>query len=639
MSGMFGMVRLDQRLVCVDDFLPLTRTLKHRGPDGGNFWLDGSTGIGHLKNSTTPESLQEQLPWFDSASGLCITADARLDNREELRIALGIDMSTAATLPDSQYILAAYRKWQRDCVDHLLGDFAFAIWDTRARSLFMARDHMGLRPFYYYLGPQLFAFASSALAVSRVEGVPARIDEGRVADFIVGELEGINNTVSFFKHIQRLPPAHCGWLEDGRLTVHRYWQLDPTRNLQLGSDGAYTDAFEEVLSQAIAARLRSDRPVAAMLSGGADSSTVTGISRNMYQQAGLDPFTACSAVSDDESGCIESRYIRMMLNHPGLNALLLRPADIHRRWQALEDAKDHLEDPFDASNAMLHLLYLLARENGYAVVLDGVDGDMVAGITTVYVSYLIRQGDWASARQEIRQRRLNGMHGKTHWLRAHWQAFQPALTPDFIRHTKHRVLESNWNRRALFAGLLSRNFVKRTNLAERWKEYMEQSTRGFCKTLRHAHAEALAVPYLTAAIERYTRTAAYYGVEARQPFQDKRVVEFCLSLPWQQKVRNGTFKYGLRTVLERYAPAELAWRNQFDSIMWKFSEQRDLREKQDNLQTLASQRERLLGFLDPEAFRQMQNGVAVNDNSALATMSQLTTLIHWIDRSGAESSL
>ena len=135
--------------------------LAHRGPDGAVVWHNGVVGLGHRMLHTTPESLREVLPLVNRGADLVITADARIDNREELIASLDLKHRPAAELADSELILAAYEKWGDHSPEKLLGDFAFVIWDGRQRSLFCARDHFGVKPFYYFYRPgHLFAFAS-----------------------------------------------------------------------------------------------------------------------------------------------------------------------------------------------------------------------------------------------------------------------------------------------------------------------------------------------------------------------------------------------------------------------------------------------------------------------------------------------
>ena len=160
MSSIAGVYLLDGSPVDPDRLKRMNDRLSHRGPDGSGLWCEGSVGLGHQMLWTTPESLHEKLPL--EADGLVITADARVDNREELLPELGLREDVS----DSEVILETYRKWGRNCVDRLLGDFAFVVWDKAKGELFCARDHMGVKPFYYYHEPgKIFAFATEIKAL------------------------------------------------------------------------------------------------------------------------------------------------------------------------------------------------------------------------------------------------------------------------------------------------------------------------------------------------------------------------------------------------------------------------------------------------------------------------------------------
>ncbi|NES85389.1 MAG: asparagine synthetase B, partial [Moorea sp. SIO2B7] len=161
MSGIVGIYYLNQEPIDRENIGQMLDILAHRGPDGADIWCEGSVGLGHRMLWTTPESLLEKLPLVNHSKNLVITADARIDNREELIVALELNDRPAEKITDSQLILAAYEKWGEQCPEKLLGDFAFAIWDKHKQILFCARDHVGVKPFYYYhQSGQGFIFAS-----------------------------------------------------------------------------------------------------------------------------------------------------------------------------------------------------------------------------------------------------------------------------------------------------------------------------------------------------------------------------------------------------------------------------------------------------------------------------------------------
>ena len=166
MSGIVGIYR-PEGIVANADLERMVETISHRGGDGSSVWTEGPIGLGHRMLHTTPESLHEKLPLVSDSHDLTITADARIDNREELWTALGFSGSPHVEVADSQLILASYERWGERCPEKLLGDFSFAIWDRRKQVLFCARDHYGVRPFNYHYRPgQAFVYVGKLRRLS-----------------------------------------------------------------------------------------------------------------------------------------------------------------------------------------------------------------------------------------------------------------------------------------------------------------------------------------------------------------------------------------------------------------------------------------------------------------------------------------
>jgi asparagine synthase (glutamine-hydrolysing) len=196
LSGICGIYHPGGERVDPHDLDAIASMLVHRGPERTGTWHGGSVAFGHTLLATTPEARLEKLPHVHAASGCAITGDVRIDNRDELLARLRLD-DRGTIIGEVQLVLAAYLEWGEACVERLLGDFAFAIWDQRARRLFCARDPMGMRPLYYTHTAAWFMFASEPRAILVVPHVPFEINELRIADYLGGELEGSDSTTSF----------------------------------------------------------------------------------------------------------------------------------------------------------------------------------------------------------------------------------------------------------------------------------------------------------------------------------------------------------------------------------------------------------------------------------------------------------
>src|SRR5881296_3903808 len=230
-SGIAGLWRLDGRPGEPAELDGMLARLAHRGPDGTGAWREGRVALGHGMLHTTPESLREQQPLVGTRGDLVLVADARVDNRAELCSLL----PAPSDATDAELILAAYERWGEACPEHLLGDFAFAIWDGRTQRLFCARDHFGVKPFYYHHRPgRLFALASEIKGLLVLPDVPRRLNETRVADYLVPLLE--DKEITFYEEIVRLPPAHHMTVSRDGVRIERYWALDPSREIRMKSD-------------------------------------------------------------------------------------------------------------------------------------------------------------------------------------------------------------------------------------------------------------------------------------------------------------------------------------------------------------------------------------------------------------------
>ncbi len=202
---------------------------------------------------------------------------------------------------DAELVLRAYECWGEDCPNRLLGDFAFAIWDARNQRLFCARDYVGVKPFYYHRSASFFAFGSEIRAVLALDAVPRRLNESRLADFLVEELDREDEESTFYQDVQRLPAGHSLTVSPGRFAVRDYWNLKAPPVLKLGSLREYGEAFREIFVDAVRCRLRSTHPVGSTLSGGIDSSSVVCTIRELLAAELKEPLHTISLVDADES--------------------------------------------------------------------------------------------------------------------------------------------------------------------------------------------------------------------------------------------------------------------------------------------------------------------------------------------------
>jgi len=566
MSGICGQFNLDSAPVAAADLRSMTSMLRQRGPERTEIWQGKHCGLGHTLLATTPELQYEQQPFVHAETGCAITADVRLDNRSELLAALALD-ERRDSLGDAELILRSYLEWGDDCVGRLLGDFAFSIWDPRQQKLFCARDHFGIRPFYYHhMSGKRFVFASDARAILMLPQVPYAINQGRVADFLVPQLEWIDYTSTFYEAVYRLPPGHTLTVTPTAIRLAEYWKPEPVKEFGSMSDDDIAAGFLEVFSEAVRTRLRvPEKAVGSMLSGGMDSGSVVAVAKEILSAEGRGPLSTYSAAHDRDSDCEESRAIYSSLNMPSLSPTLIHP-DV--QMSQFESLVSNIEEPFDSKFTLLKAIYLAAHEQGKRVILDGAGGDVILGCGT-YIIRLLRQGQLRLAVSEIAaESRIweekSSIPAMLHYGRS-------AILPQFIKKSFQRVARRSRTRDAISESLISRDFAHTVHISDRFERMRQTFPDIWTPDYFTERCNAIR-PNMTGGRERYARLAASFGVEARDPFMDKRVVDFCSGLPGRFRMKRGWPKVILRELMAGRLPDDVRWSRRKPHIGWQFNE-------------------------------------------------------------------
>jgi asparagine synthase (glutamine-hydrolysing) len=520
---------------------------------------------------------------------MVLVADARIDNRDELLRTLGVKVGEG--LSDGEIILAAYARWGEDCVPRLLGDFAFALWDASTQTLLCARDPMGVKPFYYYASPRLFAFASEIKALLTVPGFDPAIDAEQVALFLDWHHE--DRAATMYHGVLRLPAAHTLRITDRDTSLRRYWDVANASDVRLSSNDEYVEAFRSHFATAVQARMRSAHPIGATLSGGLDSSSIVCMSRKLRRNANA-PLHTFSIVFPD----LPERELRVIDERAFVDAVL-RPGGVEPhfvRGDTLSPMRDaermlwHLDEPYSTPNLYLHCgMFEAAQASGVRVLLDGFDGDSVVSHGFGRLAGLARTRQWDVLDNEIRA--FSTHHKKVPALALHqfvlphlarlarrgrpmsWLRMARELTrrfglsrreiavrfgvlplmPASIRRVSG-MLKSDMTveRRILrrdLAGVIQRNRERAES--EQWRALSE----------REEHVRGLSHPLFQLTLEIADKAASAFGVEPRYPFFDRRLIEFCVGLPETQKFNGGWPRLILRRAMEGILPPEIQWRS------------------------------------------------------------------------------
>lgn len=557
MSAIAGIVCWNEEPVSAEDCRRLMNALRIYPADASDVWTNGSVFLGCHAQWITPESVGEVLPHWDKEHRLAITADAILDNREELFDRLQVDPARRKAMTDSELILRAYRQWGRAAPRYLIGDYAFAVWDENRRLLFGARDPLGNRTLYYHMREGRFAFCTAIRPLLQLSGVGKKLDESWFAEFLAIPviLDTIDVHRTAYRNIGQIPPAHSVTVADGKVALERYETFaTPARKLKLKSNAEYEEAFREVFRQAVACRLRTFRQVGASLSGGLDSGAVVGFAAGPLRAQGKTLHAYSYVPPPDFTDWTpkwmtadESPYIRAIVKHVG--NISEHRLDFAGRdaYGEIDDLIELMEGPYKFFENSIWIKGILeqAQRQGVGVLLSGARGNYTVswGPALDYYARLVRTMRWVrfwrelklySRRVGARRARLLPVVGRMAFpfVRPRQDRPDPQLIhPEFARRTG--VMEK------------LRNHDVGLSASDAWDEFAARDDQ--FRNLAHAN-------HLGTSIAKFSLR---YGVWERDPTGDPRVIRFCLSLPVEQFVQNGIDRSLIRRATERLLPDEV----------------------------------------------------------------------------------
>ncbi len=567
MSSICGILNRTGKPVTAEAIDAMVATLGHwqREGDRNGAWRNTSDAVafGHLMLTNTPESLDEILPFNHPASGLTITADARIDNREELCRLLDIPPRERNSIPDSRLILEAYQKWGRECVARLIGDFAFAIWDEGEKRLFCARDHLGNKPMFYFVADDAFIFSTEMKGLFTVRNLSRSLDPDWIADALTVLIA--DNEYTPYRDIRRLPPAHWISVSSGEMKKERYWRPDPEKEIQLHSENDYVETFREKLTEAVRCRVRSAFPVGAELSGGLDSSTVAALAVRQAEARNLKFITfshvrgeadQARATQKDESGFQEMLRCHARINHAhslaaqdrGVietlrNSLLVQDGPSHRVYGILTDA-----------------LQEAAAREGVRTLLSGFGGDeVVTHQAEEYLDELALRRAWRDLWREFRQYPAPEEKLPLRTILSKMVGEYAPLLKTVYSHVRDSLRKTGMNSPVshLESFPITPEFYQSAAIHQRLADIPRLPKGG---DVRSSQCLRLTHGSVAARLETCSIEAAARRMEYRCPLLDIRLVEFHLAVPAHLKRKNGYGRYLFRKAIEGVVPPEVQWR-------------------------------------------------------------------------------
>ena len=546
MSAIFGILRLNGEEVHARDLERMGNALVHRGPDGRKFATDGPLGFGHCLMRVNQEDTFERQPLIDREAGLTLVADCRIDNREELAAEFGLASADSSNLPDSAFILRAYKAWGAGCAEKLLGDFAFAIWDEHWKELVLGRDHMGQRHVFYHRCKGFFAFATDINGLWALPEVPRNLAEVRMVSTLVFE-DPDEVGATNYEGIRAIPGGTVLRLTaDGTISTRRYWEphADP---MHTGRDEAYyVETYRKILGEAVACRLRRATTAAGLfMGGGFDSSAICALAGPVVKAQGRKLVAVSSVMPEDYRGSIHHarKWCEMCRRHmPHLDMRYVTREDLDV-FTFMARAFHANDGEYSPNGYVIHAILAEIAAAGARIVMDGSGGDPT----------LNTRGQNALARL-LRGGQFRRFAAEFNATRRHLRL---SVKQTFVRHVLLRLmpdaLTGLWRRHrgklALFGPTipLSRELIREHSRTEalRHRRRIEKGRQvGVLRMQQNSPSHGMSV------------AAAAYGLSITRPFRDKRVVEFGLAIPEALRFKNGKTRYLAREALKELYPPE-----------------------------------------------------------------------------------
>ncbi|MHB8485777.1 MAG: asparagine synthetase B family protein [Candidatus Acidiferrales bacterium] len=540
MSGIVGIAHSEDRPVDSDLLRRMTNWLSFRGPDAQEIWVDGPVGLGHtlLSHASDPER-EAQPATLDRRAW--IVADVRLDARRELVAALrssGRKVNLSHT--DPQLLLHAYQVWAEECLDHLLGDFAFAIWDAQRGQLFCACDHFGIKPFYFAEVDRSFIFSNTLDCLRLHPAISDRLNDLAIADFL---LFGMNYdpASTSFSDIRRLPRAHfLRWSASG-LQLREYWRPPTDGAIHYQRRREYIEHFSELFKSAVEDRLGANK-VGILLSGGLDSSSVAAVAHELRKEKcsalELHAFTSIHQNVSSDSDPSAARTVASAFQIP-LHFSVVDSVGILEGW---DDPNMRWPEPIDDPFAGSFLDEFKAIAANAHVLLSG------EGVDNLMEFEMLRHFQVL-----LREKRPGRIF--IDFAEHVWKRFQ---APDGLRGPMRRLRALFLGRklRAPFPDWVPPELVNRLNLKARWKSPLHNLP--WDVHLHHPMAYgSLFLPQWDFMFQHEDAGFTRQPLEVRYPFLDLRLVNYLLaipSLPWFFR------KYLLREAMRGRLPEAIRMR-------------------------------------------------------------------------------
>ena len=547
MSGVFGIFNrngnpVDKKIA--DDML---NSMSSWNPDESNLWSNGPVTLGHAMLWNTPESKFEHLPLEKEA--YILTMDARIDNRDELLKELELPDRPMSEIGDSEFILAAYEKWGEECPKHLLGDFAFVIWDEKIQQLFCVRDHIGIKLFHFYLSDELFVFSNDIEAILAHNKVSRTLDNQIVATFLKDE--GIHTRRrTFFDKIKKLPPASTLVVTRSSVIEKKYWKIEKVPSIQYKTYEEYVVRLKILLENAVEVRLRTDFPVVSHLSGGIDSSPIAVVAARKLRKINqnLHAFNWINIPQGDEYEYEAWSFSRRIAVQENI---------IHKEFRI---DPQFIADQYEAHNFLTrgtmyyweeYVVQDMVENIGARSILSGWGGDeLVSHRGSSYLADRLENKKYFDALKHVFYEKK---YLKQTWIQVFKQMIKIVIPSNVINYL------AKWRRKVhslempINTECTTKEFSKFMN-THKYKQYK------FVPDVRKQQLVLFHYGHLQDRIESWGLSAFPKRIEYKYPLLDKRIVEFAMGIPTEMYYpKKGLGRHLMQNTVAELLPSDIAW--------------------------------------------------------------------------------
>ncbi|MFN7944712.1 MAG: asparagine synthase (glutamine-hydrolyzing) [Blastocatellia bacterium] len=526
-------------------------TLRHRGPDGAGLWMRPGVALGHRRLAIV-DLHNGQQPMTNEDGTIHIVFNGEIYNHRELRPLLEAHGHQYRTNCDTETIIHLYEQFGAQCVQHLRGMFAFAIWDENRRQLLLARDRLGIKPLYYTLSDDgTIYFASEIKALLAAGAIRAELNHDALPDYLASR--GTSGAETLYRGVMRLPPGHTLVWHQGRVRIDRYWEASFAKDERPASESEYVDEFGELLRDGVRSHLMADVPLGVFLSGGIDSSAIAAL---MSEQVTEPVKTFSVAFAEREAN--EFAYARMVARacRTEHHEITVTPDEF---FAALPQLVWHEDEPLaHPSSIPLYFVAQLAAQR-VRVVLTGEGSDeLLAGydkyrktIFNLACGRLWQNAVPAAVRRSVRQ--MISARSATSAIQRKLSRTFLCLAPELedIYFDNFAVFT-----RSAQTALLADETQARISERNPYRHLNGLTAQGADSLLDRLLAIDLKT-YLHELLMKQDQMSMAASIESRVPFLDHRLVEFAARLPVNLKLRGLTTKYILRRAMRDVLPPEI----------------------------------------------------------------------------------